>query len=212
MKRQLILLGAPGCGKGTQASNLVKDFGFTHLSTGDLLRQELAKKSELGNKISDIMNSGALVDDLIVLELLKANCDLDNATYIFDGFPRNLEQTELLDAHVLKDAPSVAVYFDVDLSKVMERIVNRRSCSKCGSIYNLIYNAPLKEGTCDKCGGDLLQRKDDNEEVVRNRLDVYQTAITPVLKYYEEKGVLRRVDGSLMPDQVSAAIAKILGN
>ena len=210
MKKQVILLGAPGCGKGTQASWMVAEFGLNHLSTGELLREELAKKSELGNKIADIMNSGKLVDDQIVLQLLKQHCDLKNSTYIFDGFPRNIEQAEALDREVLKDSSSVAIYFEVDLTKIIERIVNRRSCGQCNSIYNLISGPPKKEGTCDKCGGQLIQRKDDNEEVVRNRIEVYQRAIGPVLDYYRTKGALRTVNASQEAELVSQEIADIL--
>ncbi len=209
--KQVILLGAPGSGKGTQAKVMVSEMGFNHLSTGDLLRAEVAKKSDLGNKISEIINSGSLVDDATVLELLKVNCDLTSGKYIFDGFPRNIEQAKALDEHVIGSAEAVALYFDLDLSVIKERIINRRSCRDCGKIYNLLINAPSKEGVCDSCGGEVYQRKDDNAEVVENRLNVFKSTIDPVLDYYREKGILISLDASLAPEDVSKQIFDILG-
>lgn len=209
--KQVILLGAPGSGKGTQAKVMVSEMGFNHLSTGDLLRAEVAKKSDLGNKISDIINSGSLVDDATVLELLRVNCDLASGQYIFDGFPRNIEQAKALDEHVLGNAESVALYFDLDLSVIKERIINRRSCRDCGRIYNLLNDAPSKEGVCDSCSGEVYQRKDDNAEVVENRLNVFKSTIDPVLDYYREKGILVSLDASLTPEDVSKQIIDILG-
>lgn len=209
--KQVILLGAPGSGKGTQAKVMVSEMRYNHLSTGDLLRAEVAKKSELGNKISDIINSGALVDDATVLELLRVNCDLTGGKYIFDGFPRNVEQAIALDKEVLVGSDSVALYFDLDLSVIRDRIINRRSCRDCGKIYNLLINAPSKDGVCDSCGGEVYQRKDDNAEVVENRLNVFKSTIDPVLEYYHSKGILRKLDASLSPDDVSKQIRDILG-
>ncbi|MCK5882460.1 MAG: nucleoside monophosphate kinase [Bacteriovoracaceae bacterium] len=209
--KQVILLGAPGSGKGTQAKLMVSELNFNHLSTGDLLRAEVAKKSDLGNRISDLINSGALVDDDTVLELLRVNIDLANGQYIFDGFPRNIEQAKALDKEVLGSAESKALYFDLDLSIIKERIINRRSCRDCGNIYNLLISAPGKDGVCDSCGGEVYQRRDDNAEVVENRLNVFKSTIDPVLEYYRGKGILTSLDASLSPDDVSTQIHDILG-
>ena len=152
MKPQLILLGAPGSGKGTQASRLVSELGYNHISTGELLRKEIKSGSELGQRVQGIMDAGKLVDDNTVLELLNANCDLSSNAYIFDGFPRNGEQSKLLDEVVIKEASSKAVYFEIDLDMLAARLTNRRTCSGCGEIYNLLSKAPKTEGVCDLCG------------------------------------------------------------
>ena len=210
--KQVIFLGAPGSGKGTQAKLLVADCGFNHLSTGDLLRAEVAKESELGLKVKSIMENGELVGDDIVLELLKINCDLTGSQYLFDGFPRNLSQAQALDEAVLNGTDSVAVYLDLDLNVLLERLVNRRTCGDCGAIYNLVYSAPKLTGTCDKCGGaNLVHRDDDKEEAVSKRLEVFKTTISPVLDYYEQKGNLRRVDAAQDMDQVLAQMKETLG-
>lgn len=208
--KQVVLLGAPGSGKGTQAKVMVDEMGFKHLSTGDLLRAEVAKKSSLGQRISAIINAGQLVDDATVLELLRVNCDLKSAKYIFDGFPRNLEQAKALDSEILVKNETLALYFELDLGVIKERIVNRRSCRDCGVIYNLKGNAPKIEGICDACGGEIYQRKDDNAEVVENRLNVFKATIDPVLAYYRSKGILKVLDASQNPDRVFQQIRTIL--
>ena len=167
---QLILLGAPGSGKGTQAQMLTSKFGFKHVSTGDLLRDEVEKKSELGKKVKSIIDGGNLVDDGTVLELLKANCEIEENVYIFDGFPRNLEQAKLLNNGLLSGSNFLALYFEIDLDILVERIVNRRIAPKSGEIYNLISKPPKKEGFCDISGEELVHRKDDNEETVRKTI------------------------------------------
>ncbi|MDD0854487.1 nucleoside monophosphate kinase [Halobacteriovorax sp. GB3] len=210
MKPQLILLGAPGSGKGTQAKRLVKEFGYGHISTGDLLRAEIAKNSELGNKVKSIMEAGNLVDDMTVLELLNANCDLATNAYIFDGFPRNGEQSKLLEEHVLKGTATKAVYFKIDFEVLIERITNRRLAPKSGEIYNLISKAPKVAGKCDVSGEDLIHRDDDKEEVVRNRIDVFKKTIEPVLDYYKSLGNLVEIDASGSADTVFGELVKIV--
>jgi len=210
MKPNLILLGAPGSGKGTQASRLVTQYGYKHISTGDLLRAEIAKASSLGLKVKSIMDAGNLVDDGIVLELLKANCDLAQSSYIFDGFPRNLEQAKELDAKVLNGCNCVALYFDIDLEILVQRLINRRVAPKSGQIYNLLTKPPKVEGVCDVSGEPLIHRKDDNEDTVRNRLDVFKASIFPVLDFYESKGVLRRINASQEESFVTREIDDIL--
>ncbi len=195
MKSHLIFIGAPGSGKGTQASKLVSDRGFKHISTGDLLRSEIAKQSALGLEVKKVMDEGKLVSDDLVIRLLQANINLTQSQYIFDGYPRNLAQAETLDKEVLKGSPSLAVYFELDMAKLIARLTNRRTCKNCGAIYNLISKMPKVTGVCDVCGStDLVQRADDKEEVITNRLKVFKDAVDPVLKYYQDHGRLMRVD------------------
>jgi adenylate kinase len=195
MKSHVIFIGAPGSGKGTQASKLVTDRGFKHISTGDLLRSEIAKQSPLGLEVKKVMDEGKLVSDELVIRLLQANINLTQSQYIFDGYPRNLAQAETLDKEVLKGSPSLAVYFELDMAKLIARLTNRRTCKNCGAIYNLISKMPKITGKCDVCGStDLVQRADDKEEVITNRLKVFKDAVDPVLKYYQDLGRLMKVD------------------
>ena len=212
MKPQLILLGAPGTGKGTQAKRIVDEFGYSHISTGDLLRGEIAKGSDLGKKVKSIIDKGDLVNDQVVLELLNANCSISDSAYIFDGFPRNIEQSELLEEHVLKGASSKAIYFDIDLDILVERISNRRIAQKSGEIYNLLSRPPKAEGKCDISGEDLIHRKDDTAETVRNRLEVFKNTIAPILDYYEGRGVLVRIDASTSAEEVFAKVGEAINS
>jgi adenylate kinase len=199
----LIFIGAPGSGKGTQAGRLVAEKGLKHISTGDLLRSEIAKASELGKEVKAVMDSGALVSDDLVIRLLQANIDLQKSQYIFDGYPRNIAQAQTLDKEVLKGSPSTAVFFDIDMEKLVARLTNRRTCKDCGAIYNLISKTPKITGVCDKCGStNLVQRADDKEDVIKNRLQVFQDSITPVLKYYQDLGRLMRVDAEKTEDEI----------
>jgi len=203
MKSHLIFIGAPGSGKGTQATRFVSDKNFKHISTGDLLRAEIAKKSELGLEVKKVMDAGQLVSDDLVIRLLQANINLEDSQYIFDGYPRNIAQSKTLDAEVLKSAKSTAIYFKIDMSMLVQRLTNRRTCKDCGAIYNLISKKPKIEGTCDQCGGmNLVQRADDKEEVIENRLKVFQDTINPVLKYYQDLGRLVEVNAEESPDGI----------
>lgn len=191
----LIFLGAPGSGKGTQSSKFVSSCDYKHVSTGDLLRNEINKKSELGLEVQKVMDMGNLVSDDLVVKLLKSNLDLENRLYIFDGYPRNLNQAKTLDNEVLGGKPSLAIYFKIDPSKLIERLTNRRTCKNCGTIYNLISKPPKINGVCDKCGSsDLKQRDDDKKEVISNRLNVFENTIGPVIQYYQDLNRLIEVD------------------
>lgn len=208
MKSHLIFIGAPGSGKGTQANRFVSDKGFKHISTGDLLRAEIAKQSELGKEVKQVMDSGALVGDDLVIRLLQANIDLKSSQYIFDGYPRNLAQAQTLDKDVLKGSSSIGVYFEIDQAKLIARLTNRRTCKDCGAIYNLISKKPKVTGTCDKCGStNLVQRADDQEDVIANRLQVFQDTISPVLKYYQDLGRLMKVNAEQAEDTIFNQIA-----
>lgn len=203
MKSHLILIGAPGSGKGTQASKLVTEKSFKHISTGDLLRSEISKQSELGLEVKKVMDDGKLVSDDLVIRLLQANVNLKESSYIFDGYPRNISQAETLDREVLKGSPSIAVYFEINTSKLVERLTNRRTCKNCGAIYNLISKKPKITGVCDQCGSsDLVQRADDKEEVIKNRLQVFKETIDPVIKYYQDMDRLIKVDAEASVDEI----------
>jgi adenylate kinase len=203
MKSHLIFIGAPGSGKGTQATKFVAERAFKHISTGDLLRYEIAKKSDLGVEVKKVMDEGRLVSDELVIRLLQANIDLAASQYIFDGYPRNIVQAETLDKEVLRGAPSVAVYFDINMSRLVERLTNRRTCKDCGAIYNLISKKPKIMGKCDQCGSTgLIQRADDKEDVITNRLKVFEDTVSPVLKYYQDLGRLIKVDAEKSPEDI----------
>ena len=207
MKSHLILIGAPGSGKGTQALKLVADLGFKHVSTGDLLRNEIAKMSTLGLEVKKVMDAGLLVSDDLVIRLLQANIAVSQYQYIFDGYPRNLTQAQTLDREVLGNSPSVAVYFEIDTDRLVERLTNRRTCKNCGAIFNLISKKPKKTGVCDACGGsDLVQRADDKAEVITNRLKVFSETVGPVLGYYKELGRLVKVDAEAQVDDIYKTI------
>lgn len=207
MKKNLIFLGAPGSGKGTQSAKLSDTLGYEHVSTGNLLRDEIAKASELGEKIKEVMSSGELVSDDLVVELLKANLNLDKKAYIFDGYPRNIDQAITLEK-ILGDYPSLAVYFRIDTEKMVDRLTNRRMTKDGKHIYNLKTNPPKKEGICDVTGEPLVQRKDDTEDVVRNRMEVFNKTMGDVIKHYATKGNLVEVDAEQSMDSVYDAIVK----
>jgi len=209
MKKHLILLGAPGSGKGTQSSKL-KEVGYSHVSTGDLLRAEIAKESDLGKRVKDVMDKGQLVSDDLVVELLKANLDLDNTTYIFDGYPRNYKQAETLDG-ILKGHDYLVVYFKLNLDILVERITNRRTTKDGKNIYNLKTNPPKVEGVCDVTGDPLIQRDDDKEEVVRERMNVFEATIDPILEFFNKNGHLATIDADQDLDQVYKEIINKIG-
>ena len=203
MKSHLIFIGAPGSGKGTQSSKFVSERSFKHISTGDILRSEIAKQSMLGLEVKKVMDEGKLVSDELVIRLLQGNVELQKNQYIFDGYPRNIAQAKTLDKEVLRGADSLAVYFEIDMGMLVKRLTNRRTCKSCGAIYNLISNKPKIMGVCDQCGGaDLLQRADDKEDVILNRLRVFQETVDPVVEYYQDLGRLIKVDAEKSPDEI----------
>lgn len=191
----LILLGAPGSGKGTQSAMLVEGQSYRHVSTGNLLREEISKESELGLRVKEVMEAGQLVSDELVVELLKSNLDLDNSSYIFDGYPRNIEQAKTLE-RILDGHNHKAVFFKLDTDVLVERLGSRRVTKDGKNIYNLISNPPKTPGVCDITGEPLIQRDDDKEEVVRNRMEVFNKTITPVLDFYRDQGVLVEVEAN----------------
>lgn len=209
---QLIFLGPPGSGKGTQASLLKKRLNYHHLSTGDLLRHEISTKTPLGLKVQSIMATGNLVSDEIVIELLQTHCKLSDGKYIFDGFPRTVVQAQMLQKDVLTGANSLAIEFKIQMDILLDRIVNRRTCPKCSSIYNIKYR-PSRDGNyCENqscAGAELIHREDDKENVVVKRIEVYQENIRPVIEFYSKLGNLRQVDGMLDGEIVFESVKKM---
>ena len=201
MKR-LIILGAPGSGKGSQCKWITKDYNVPHISTGDIFRKNISEGTELGKKAKEFMDKGALVPDELVIDLLTSRLDEQDCQengFLLDGFPRTLSQAEALSAYLASKGIEIdrVINIDVDDEEIMSRALNRRTCSNpdCKEIYNLRDNPPKVEGVCDKCGAPLFVRDDDNEETVANRLRVYHEQTEPLIKYYEGLGVLRTVKG-----------------
>ncbi len=206
MKKELIFLGPPACGKGTQTSKLAKYLGFPHVDTGSLLRAEISAGTENGKIAKSFIDKGNLVPVWLVGEIIKNRLAQDDCKngYILDGYPRSVEQADLLlkineEIDGNNSADFRAIYFDIDESILISRIVNRRSCPKCGEIYNLKYKPTKVEGICDHCGAELTQRKDDNEETAKARFDTYFNETAPLIDYYKNKNSLRTInaDGSI---------------
>ena len=210
MKKQVILFGAPGAGKGSQAKYLVKEFGFKHISTGDILRAEVKKGTELGNRIALLIDKGELVDDATILELLKNNLDVKSNSYIFDGYPRNIAQAETLCREILADSDVVAIYFDIDVQVLVKRIVNRLVCPDCQAIYNRISHPPKMGMVCDYCNCQVYQRHDDNEETVVSRMKIFHEVTSPVLDFFKEKGKLHVMDASDEFDKIRKNIKSLV--
>jgi len=209
----LILLGAPGAGKGTQSPALCAKLNLEHLSTGDMFRAEIAKKSPLGEQISQIVASGKLVPDSLTLDIVANRVKSVQNGLLFDGFPRTLEQAEGLDSLLEKNNRTLdaVVFIDLAEAEIVKRLTSRRTCKGCGKIYNLSSNPPAKEGVCDACGGELLQRADDSVETVSRRIMVYRDQTEPLVAYYKANHRFIRVDGGQSPAQVTAAIYSALG-
>ena len=191
----IVLLGAPGSGKGTVGKILAENLKLAHISTGDLFRENLKNETELGKEAKSYMDKGELVPDEITVRMLEKRmeeADVENGA-ILDGFPRTENQAVVLDKLLESKGNKVdmALNIDVPFDEIVERIANRRSCKGCSEIYNVVFNPPKQEGKCDKCGGELYKREDQKPEVVQNRLEVYRNTAEELIKYYENKGVLR---------------------
>jgi adenylate kinase len=212
---RIVMLGAPGSGKGTQAQRIQKDHGWPQVSTGDLLRSAVADKTPLGLKAKKAMDAGELVSDEIVLGMIKERIAEGDAKrgFILDGFPRNTSQANSLDALLteLKLTLDRAVLMDVDFDILMKRLTGRRTCSKTGQILNIYFSTPAELEACRKAGGELLQRKDDNEETIRNRLQVYEGQTAPLVDYYTKKGLLKTVTATGEVDAVYSRLKSALG-
>ncbi|HEB74974.1 MAG TPA: adenylate kinase [Nitrospirae bacterium] len=212
---RIVLLGAPGAGKGTQAKKLVDKYGIPQISTGDILRKAVADGTPLGKEAKSYMDKGELVPDSVVIGLVKERLAQDDCKkgFILDGFPRNTAQAEVLDK-VLEEMGiplEVALSVDVDMDILMKRLTGRRTCRQCGQMYNIYFSPSQKEGVCDKCGGELYQRDDDKEETIRKRLEVYEAQTAPLIEYYKNKGILKSVEGTGEIDEIFAKICSMLG-
>lgn len=190
----MILLGAPGAGKGTQAKLIADKFEILHVATGDLLRDAVIKETELGIKAKEYMSRGELVPDQIVIDLILERLKGTDAKvgYILDGFPRTVHQAEKL-AKV--EEVDIVLNLDVDFDLLLERLTGRRSCASCGAVFHLKYNPPKAENICNKCGSGLIQRPDDHEDVIKNRLETYNRLTRPLIEFYDHLGKLKNVPG-----------------
>ncbi len=211
---RIILLGPPGAGKGTQASRIADAFAIPHISTGDILREHVREGTPLGVEAKTYMDAGDLVPDQLVMRMVGDRLREPDAAqgFLFDGFPRTVPQAEALE-HLLMEheAPLDAVLrLAVPNEEVIARLTGRRTCSQCGRIFHVEFDPPQQEGRCDECGGELRQRDDDTEEVVRNRLDVYRAQTEPLEHFYWERGLLRDVEATGTPDEVFASARAIL--
>jgi adenylate kinase len=208
MSRVVILLGAPGAGKGTQAAQLSQKLGLAHISTGDLFRENLKNNTPLGDQAREFMNSGRLVPDGLVLEMLfdrvaKPDCEVG---YLLDGFPRTLPQAAALEVALGSDADVVALNIEIQDSAIIERATGRLLCRGCTAIYHRTFSPPAQAGICGECGGELFQREDDQVEVVAKRLNVYHAETAPLVEYYSDRDVLFGVNGEQAPDHVTEAL------
>ncbi len=212
---KIIMLGAPGAGKGTQAKMIAEKYGIPHVSTGDIFRANIKNGTELGKEAKKYMDQGLLVpDELTVKILLDRVAQADCAKgYVLDGFPRTIPQAEVLDEALNKLGEKIdyAINVDVPDENIVRRMSGRRSCLKCGATYHIEHIPPKKEGVCDTCGSELVLRDDDRPETVQNRLKVYHDQTQPLIDFYTAKGVLKTVDGTADMKDVFAAVTDILG-
>ena len=205
---KIVLLGAPGSGKGTQAKDISKKYNVPHISTGDIFRENIKNRTELGKKVSEIIAEGRLCPDDITCELVKDRlnkADCKNG-YLLDGFPRNLFQAKALDEFA---APDIVLDFVVDLKKIEKRLTGRRSCLSCGGSFHIDFIGKVKD--CPECGGELYVRKDDNPETVKERLSVYKEETEPLVGYYKEQGKLAGINGDQPIEKVFDDVVKVLG-
>ena len=210
----IILMGLPGAGKGTQASEIVKKFPIPHISTGDMFRKAIKDETNLGKEAKSYMDRGELVPDEVTVGIVKERISEDDAKkgFLLDGFPRTIEQAEALNSIMseLDREIDAVINIEVPEEELMNRLTGRRICEKCGTTYHLVFNPPKVDGICDIDGGKLYQREDDNPETVSNRLSVNVKQSKPILEYYNNKGVLKNIDGSKDIDEVTKDVIDIL--
>ena len=212
---KIIMLGAPGAGKGTQAKLIAEKYGIPHVSTGDIFRANIKDGTQLGREAKEYMDQGLLVPDELTVKILLDRVAKEDCKdgYVLDGFPRTIPQAKVLDAALCEigDQVDFAVNVDVPDENIIRRMGGRRACFACGATYHTEYIPPKSEGICDVCGKQLVLRDDDKPETVKNRLDVYHKQTQPLIDFYQEKGILKGVDGTVPMDDVFAAITAILG-
>ena len=212
---KIIMLGAPGAGKGTQAKMIADKYQIPHISTGDIFRSNIKNGTELGKEAKTYMDKGELVPDELTVRILLdrvAQPDCENG-YVLDGFPRTIPQSEVLDQELSKRNETIdyAINVEVPDENIVRRMSGRRACVNCGATYHIVHVPPKQEGICDKCGKELILRDDDKEETVKNRLNVYHEQTQPLIDFYQNKGVLKEVDGTVDMMDVFKAITDILG-
>ena len=211
----LILLGPPGAGKGTQAAMIVEKYNVPHISTGDIFRENIKNGTKLGKKAKAYMDKGELVPDSLVIEIAEDRLRKDDCKdgFLLDGFPRTVEQAVALDAFLADEGKVVDHVLDIDVPKpeLMKRITGRRVCQACGATFHITGMPPKKDGVCDKCGGELIQRADDTEETAENRIEVYNSQTKPLLDYYDRAGNIAHLDGAKGLKELFAEITEILG-
>jgi adenylate kinase len=215
MAKRVVLLGAPGAGKGTQAKMLIEKYRIPQISTGDILRKAVADGTPLGKEAKVIMDSGGLVSDKIVLGLVEERIQQPDckAGFILDGFPRNTAQAEALDKMLsgMGSPLTIALNIDVDMNDLLRRLTGRRTCKGCQQMYNVYFSPSKKEGVCDKCGGALFQRDDDKEATIKKRLDVYQQQTAPLIDYYSKKNIMKTVMGVGSIGDIFNKVTAVLG-
>ena len=212
---KIIMLGAPGAGKGTQAKMIAEKYNIPHISTGDIFRANIKNGTELGKKAKSYMDKGQLVPDELTLDLIMDRFKEDDCKngYVLDGFPRTIPQAEALDTALKANGEKVDFAIDVDVpdENIVKRMGGRRACVNCGATYHIVYSPTKVEGKCDKCGEELIVRDDDKPETVLRRLEVYHNQTQPLIDYYNKQGILKTVDGTVDMKDVFKAIVDILG-
>ena len=211
----LILLGPPGAGKGTQAAKIIEKYNIPHISTGDMFREAIKNKTPLGELASSYINKGLLVPDEVTINMVKDRLTWEDCKngYLLDGFPRTVAQAEALEAFLNSRDEKIdtALLIDVPMEFILERMTGRRVCGSCGASYHVKFNPTKVEGICDVCGSEVVQRKDDREDTVRERLDVYERQTQPLIDFYKEKNLLSTVDGTKAINEVFNDICELFG-
>lgn len=210
MKKRIVFLGPPGCGKGTQAQIISKNFSLNHISTGEIFRKIIKENnpSEIAEKINSYVKNGLLVPDEIVFEALKTVLDKDN--FLLDGFPRNINQAKLLEDYLNGYLLDVVIYFHISEEEIIRRLSSRRTCPKCGRVYNLLTLKPKNDNMCDNCNVELIVREDDKIETIKKRLKVYSEETAPLIEYYKNKGVFKEVDALGSIESVTSRVKEII--
>lgn len=203
----IILIGPPGSGKGTQAFDIKEKYNLEHISTGDLFRAAIKNQTELGKQVSSILESGGLVSDDLTLSIVEEAINNVEGGYMLDGYPRNLVQAEMLDN--IDGKIDAVIYFNIDTNLLIERLTGRRVCRSCGASFHVVFNQPSVDGVCDLCSGELYQRNDDNEESAKTRLDEFYNKTLPLIDYYKNQGILHEVDASASMEEVASNIDEI---
>jgi len=212
---RLVLLGPPGAGKGSLATLLKDNLGLLHISTGDMLREEMKNGTSLGQEVKRYVEKGELVPDQVVIKLIENRISDDKLMdkgYMLDGFPRNKQQAESLDLILgnINKSLDYVVYLEANLEVILSRLTGRRVCKSCGALYHMKNKPPKQEGVCDSCGGEVYQRADDNEETIKNRMEVYLESTIPMVDYYQAQGKLKKIDGNLETHELQEILIKKL--